>query len=290
MRGLKEYASEYAEYSFYTPSPLEKAIGVCPLYAGRMRAKPHYEAGPKMVRNHVVQFVLSGQVIYAVNGERVLLNKGDMFCLFPDRTVQYGVVPDNPELRLVWIGLCGAGVGPLLEAVGLTEGRPFARKVFSPGFSGSLHHLFDEFRQLSAEGGCFRWLGKLYDIMEHLADSIRPKREGAYAKSSAAWIRDGETFMNTHYTENITVQDVANYVGIHRSHFSDAFSKQLGISPGQYLQQLRMRKGSQMLKETVLPVTEIALSLGYPDLYAFTRAFRNYFGMSPSHYRTHQTN
>jgi AraC-like DNA-binding protein len=104
------------------------------------------------------------------------------------------------------------------------------------------------------------------------------------------WIRESEIFMDTHFTEKISVQDVADYVGIHRSHFTDAFTKQLGISPGQYLQQLRLGKGKQMLEETIVPITEIALSLGYSELFAFTRAFRNYYGMSPSHYRTNRTN
>ncbi|MOA67458.1 DNA-binding transcriptional regulator AraC [compost metagenome] len=51
------------------------------------------------------------------------------------------------------------------------------------------------------------------------------------------------------------------------------------------MQRLKMGKGAQLLRVTDKPVTEIALSIGYPDLYAFTRAFTSYFGLSPTKYR-----
>jgi AraC-like DNA-binding protein len=66
------------------------------------------------------------------------------------------------------------------------------------------------------------------------------------------------------------------------------FSAKLGISPMQYLQRLRMRGGANLLTETDLSVTEIALSLGYPDLYSFTRAYRKYYGTSPTEFRNNK--
>jgi AraC-like DNA-binding protein len=290
LRGLKEYALEFADIVYYTPTALEKAIGVCPLYVGRMRSKPNYRSGPRILNHYILQFVLDGQLNFAADGYTVRLNKGDMFCLLPGTTVQYGIVQDRPELRLIWIGLSGEGVDALLQSIGLTKNRSYSRKVLTQGLSGSLHQLLDVFRQLPVHGNYFHWLGKFYELIEHLSLSTRPKLHCSQEKNPSMWIRESEIFMDTHFTEKISVQDVADYVGIHRSHFTDAFTKQLGISPGQYLQQLRLGKGKQMLEETIVPITEIALSLGYSELFAFTRAFRNYYGMSPSHYRTNRTN
>jgi AraC-like DNA-binding protein len=289
LRGLKEYAYEFADIVYYTPSALEKAIGVCPLYAGRMLAKPNYRSGPRILNHFILQFVLEGQLNFAADGHAVRLNKGDMFCLLPGTTVQYGVVPEKPELRLIWIGLCGEGVEPLLQSIGLTRTRSYSRKVLLPGLSGSLHQLLDLFRQLPLERNFFQWLGKFYELIENFTVAERPKRHSLQEKSPNVWIRESEIFMDTHYSEKITVQDVAEYVGIQRSYFTDAFTKQMGVSPGHFLQQLRLSKGKQMLEETAVPITEIALSLGYSELYAFTRAFRNYYGISPSQYRANRT-
>jgi AraC-like DNA-binding protein len=52
-----------------------------------------------------------------------------------------------------------------------------------------------------------------------------------------------------------------------------------------------MKSAGKMLGESDFSVTEIALSLGYPDLYTFTKAFRKYYGSSPSVFRKdHKTN
>jgi AraC-like DNA-binding protein len=285
MRGLVEYPKEYAEFLYYTSSELERAIGVCPSNAGQMIAKPNYHAGPKMVRFFIIHFVMEGQAVQWVNGRQIVLNKGDLFCLFPYKIEQHSIVPDNPLLRMTWLGLIGDGVLPLLSHIGVTEDRPYLRKVFVPGLLGVLQQLLDDFRHLLPGGSCFRWLAKLFELFDLLAIAAREQKEEA-EKGSVSWIRESQKFMNTYFMENITVQDVADYAGVHRSYFSAEFSKRIGIPPVQYLQRLRMEKGAQMLVETEFPVTDIALSLGYPDLYTFTRAFRNYYSVTPSKFRT----
>lgn len=286
MRGLKEYPTEYAKMAFYKPNALEKAIGVCPMFAGRMVAKPHYQTIPRTFQYFIIQFILDGQLIYRAGGESVYLDKGDMFCLFPEVTVQYGVIPEKPKLQLTWFGLDGEGVRSLLQSVGLTEERPYIRKLGIPGLPGMLHQLLDEFHLLkSGSSNYYRWVSKLYEIFDHLAVSTPSAKPLTREKNAYEWIKESESFMGMHYSSDITVQDVADYVGIHRSHFTVAFSKLFGISPGQYLIRLRMTNGARMLEETDISITEIALSLGYSDIFAFTRAFSNYYGMPPSQYR-----
>lgn len=287
MRGLKEYATEYAKMAFYKPSALERAIGLCPMFAGRMMAKPHYQTIPRTYAYFIVQFVLDGQMMFQADGEPVYLDKGDMFCLFPEKTVQYGVIPEKPQLQLIWFGLEGEGVRYLLQSVGITEERPYARKAISPGIPGMLHQLLDEFLLLKSGGGSYyRWVSRLYEVFDQLIVAKPPGPAHARDKNAYEWIKESETFMSMHYNEAISVQDVADYVGIHRSHFTVAFTKLLGISPGQYLLRLRMNNGARMLEETDFSITEIALSLGYSDIFAFTRAFSNYYRMPPSVYRT----
>ncbi|MNY65272.1 HTH-type transcriptional activator RhaS [compost metagenome] len=92
-------------------------------------------------------------------------------------------------------------------------------------------------------------------------------------------------FFDLHYTEHIRVEDAAAHFGYHRSHVYAAFLKAYGVSPQRYLAGKRIEKGAELLKTTSLSVTEIAYSLGYSELYAFTRAFTTYMGVSPRTYR-----
>ncbi|WP_165452777.1 AraC family transcriptional regulator [Paenibacillus thalictri] len=283
MRGLKDFPSENAEFLYYTPTAEEKAIGIWPLHAGRMIAKPNYQSGPRQIRYYNVHFVLEGQVIYAVNGEQITLTKGDLFCLFPNKTFHYKVDPENPKLRMAWIGFDGEGTGSLLRYIGVTEQQPYLCGAALPDLPGTIRELLHIFRRLIInESQYLQFISFMYGLFSQLAAASEQNKPTV---NQLAWIQDSEKFMNLNYAEGITVQEVAKHVGLHRTHFSSMFSEKLGISPLQYLQRLRMRNGANLLTETDLSVTEIALSLGYPDLYSFTRAFRKYYGIAPTQFR-----
>lgn len=286
MLGLKEYDNEYAERLYYMPTGPEREMGFWLLNAGRMIAKPNSRWGPKRSPFYTMYFVLAGEVVFEFGGQSVILNEGDVFCRFPNETVQYGLTATNPTLRMAWLSFHGETVFTLLQYIGLSVNRPYMRQAIPGQFPERLQQLLHEFRQLSEDGNYLRTIGNVFDLFGLLsASNDRRKEKDNGSRVAVSWLAQSIDFMVMHYTEGITVQDVADSVNLHRSHFSTAFTEQCGISPMQYLQQLRMGGALRMLKETEHSITEIALSLGYPDLYTFTKAFRKYYGNSPSHFR-----
>ncbi|MDF2650732.1 MAG: AraC family transcriptional regulator [Paenibacillus sp.] len=109
----------------------------------------------------------------------------------------------------------------------------------------------------------------------------------------ATFIRDGLPlgisesieYMKAHYTEGITVQDVAAHAALHRAYFSKIFNEHIGIPPKQYLEKLKMEKALELLRLTAYTISEISHSLGYSDPYTFTHAFSRYFGIPPGKWR-----
>jgi AraC-like DNA-binding protein len=92
-------------------------------------------------------------------------------------------------------------------------------------------------------------------------------------------------YIHLHINEGITVSDVVKFVGVSRAHFSKTFHQKLGVSPLHYMQKLKMEQAAKLLNQTSLDITAIATSLGYPELYCFTRSFKRHYGCSPSKYR-----
>ncbi|MED1722784.1 response regulator [Brevibacillus parabrevis] len=86
----------------------------------------------------------------------------------------------------------------------------------------------------------------------------------------------------------LTVSEVASQVGLSRSHFSVLFKKGVGESFGEFLDKRRVRIAQGMLGETTMSIQEVAERVGLPDAKYFSKWFKKYTGMSPSHYRFKQ--
>ncbi|MDS7596932.1 AraC family transcriptional regulator [Agrobacterium tumefaciens] len=86
-----------------------------------------------------------------------------------------------------------------------------------------------------------------------------------------------------------TVETMAKHVDISDSRLHALFIEEFETSPHQWLAALRMEKVCRMLRETAMPIAEIALKAGFSDQTALTRAMRNTMGQTPAAYRrTHQ--
>lgn len=276
---LQEYDHEFAEFIYYTPGCLDKEAQLWPVRGGRSIAKSNYKVGPKRIECFSLHFVLEGSMCLEYDDKRIKLGKNDLFCLFPGRTYDYYVIPSEAQLQMNWIALDGSRVKTLLELAGVTPARPYGNDLLTSPAQEKLT------RALDIMAGIERWNPavslKLGGMICELIGLLLPDATPFYPDEPSNWIRACMEFMDLHATEGITVQQVAAFAGVHRSYFSSVFASQVGVSPQKYLQNIRMEKAKRLLIETEASVTEIALSLGYPNLYTFTRAFKIYYGISP---------
>ncbi|MCC6189166.1 MAG: helix-turn-helix transcriptional regulator [Anaerolineales bacterium] len=79
--------------------------------------------------------------------------------------------------------------------------------------------------------------------------------------------------------------DWAGQVHLSRYHFQRVFLQHLGETPGDLRRRLRLERAAYELSATPQAVTTLALAAGFESLEGFSRAFRNAYGLSPSHYR-----
>ncbi|NUU76838.1 AraC family transcriptional regulator [Paenibacillus xylanilyticus] len=276
---MQEYEYEYAEFIYYKPGDLDKEQHIWPVRAGRSIAKPNYKVGPKRIECYSLHFVHDGFVRLEFDGKRVDLQKNDLFCLFPGRTYYYHMLSSDSSLQMSWLALDGTRVKPLLELAGLLPESPFGKQMFTPHVQETSERL------ICALASVERWKPsaslELHGLMYALLAGIVPDHASEQPTELAGWIHECKDYMELHATEGISVQQVADFAGVHRSYFSNMFTTQVGMPPVKYMQKIRMEKANQLLKETDATVTEIALSLGYPNLYSFTRAFKIYYKMPP---------
>lgn len=85
------------------------------------------------------------------------------------------------------------------------------------------------------------------------------------------------------------VGDLVKLSGYTRSHFARAFRLQMGISPREYLINTRISLAKELLRESALSVTEVAQRAGYGEIFRFSRQFKQRTGLTPSDYRSRQS-
>lgn len=100
-----------------------------------------------------------------------------------------------------------------------------------------------------------------------------------------ASIKTMKKFINEHFRENLTLENIAASAFLSTSYASRLFKKHMNVSIMDYLLRIRMDEAKKMLRETTLSIDEIASRTGYADSSYFTKVFRKAMGMTPSQYR-----
>lgn len=98
-------------------------------------------------------------------------------------------------------------------------------------------------------------------------------------------IEQAKTYIESHYNDNISLEDTAAHVFLHSNYFSGLFKAKTGITYRQYLRNFRIEQAKKLILETDMKVYEVALSVGYNDSAHFVRAFKEVTGMNPKQYK-----
>lgn len=94
-----------------------------------------------------------------------------------------------------------------------------------------------------------------------------------------------QTRMEKQFPETISIETLAQDLGVSPRHFKRRFKKATGDSPLTYLQRVRIEAAKQKLETTTETIHEITCQVGYEDTNSFRRLFRKHTGLSPREYR-----
>ncbi|MDD6789433.1 MAG: response regulator [Lachnospira sp.] len=92
-------------------------------------------------------------------------------------------------------------------------------------------------------------------------------------------------YILSHYSDDLSLNDVAEFLELHPNYLSAVFRKKTGVTLIEYLRKVRIEAAKSLLKTTNLKLYEIAEKTGYQNAVQFNRAFKKETGISPSDYR-----
>lgn len=92
-------------------------------------------------------------------------------------------------------------------------------------------------------------------------------------------------YVHAHFPENLMLAQVARAAGVHPVYLGQIFRQEFGETLGEYLNRIRVRAAAGMLANSDLPLSALALDLGFYDQSHFTRIFRQFTGATPGTFR-----
>lgn len=122
-------------------------------------------------------------------------------------------------------------------------------------------------------------------LLQQVALNIAKKVNNYNNKSIRVILRKAIDYINEHYSEPLTLNEVAEHTYVTTFYISRMFKKELGISFIDYLNDIRIEKAKELLKDVRYKSYEVASLVGIPDPHYFSKLFKKYSGISPSEYR-----
>ncbi len=106
-------------------------------------------------------------------------------------------------------------------------------------------------------------------------------------RKGSRYVSDAMNYVRDHYdNRDLSVQDVADHLGISGNYFSTLFRESTGSSFVAFLNRVRVEQAGYLLKETRIPIGDVGFRCGFNTVQNFNRTFKKIMGMPPSQYRS----
>ncbi len=242
-----------------------------------------------------VFLIRSGRGLFRdlVTGEETILEPGMAFAYPPDRGHEYYPLSLTPW-HVGFIGFHGELTQSLLAGIGILPGAPpLHPEHFEECWEqvGSIWHTVNDQASRQDEHVMQELSVALYRLLlllRRTASETSPTGRLELENVRNEALQKAVSLINEHFTEPLLVSNLAAAVGYSVQHFQRLFLQEYGITPHKYLQNLRLERAVQLIRENAdTPVQDIALQLGMETNY-FIRVFRNTYGCTPGMMRKRQ--
>lgn len=228
--------------------------------------------GPGRRELFLIHYVLAG--CGSFNGQA--LRAGQGFLITPGSSEQYAPSEEEPW-SLLWVTSRDPRMGELFKTY---QADPDTQ-VFSYRYVAAANELAVRLRR---EHGKFYAASEILELFLNLYNN-REKSAEHRESASELYVRCARSIVQTNLFRRLSVEELADSLGVSQPYLYRIFLQHCGCSPKQYIDKQKLQKACILLQKTEMPITEIACSVGFDDPLAFSAFFKRSVGVSPSRYR-----
>lgn len=266
-------------HSSFEDNRLPQLVYICPLQLDGDGQSMHSHPG-----HAELLLVRAGSGLVNVDGRQEQLSAGDFVLCGAGEPHSYRARGELP-LDAVSCGLSG------LHCLGMEENRFIGHEDQPVVHAGVGSHRLDDMLQLleRAGGSPDMYSEEIcsYLAAAAVAEALRVHRAAAERAEQAHYELGVRTrmYLDRHYLEPLTLDQIAQAMGVSKFHLDRVFLSRTGCTPVQYIIRRRIARAQTLLASTNLTVQHIASQSGYANYNYFTVLFRKTVGMTPGEYR-----
>lgn len=147
----------------------------------------------------------------------------------------------------------------------------------------------EDLQNAAKEVYSFRHFSDIIKMIEYYLSQVINIFEQEQNASNYA-IYQVEQYIRIHYSEDLTLNTLADLVYLNPNYLSNIFAQVTGCTLNKYIKQIRMEKAQELLLHTNMKVTDISQAVGYPNTSYFCKSFQKLFGTTPERFRQGETN
>lgn len=227
--------------------------------------------------DYYLMYIVAGELELEMPKGTKTLTSGN-FVFFPPKFRYRYAHKATSEIEYMWLHFTGSDVLSTIDKYGLKM-YPEINKIendddiiarFKNIFSAFVKH--DEFKE-----------DELSILLDRLLITLARRVTGSNVRD--LMLRRSIMFIHQNYNLNILIPDLAKIENLSVSRYNTLFNKVTGVSPVQYITNMRLTSACDLLVNTDLPIKQISQMVGYTDSHFFSRIFRSKIGIPPAAYR-----
>lgn len=257
---------------------------------GQVLFHPHFHEHMEIL------YFAKGEAIIECNSEQTQVKEGDLIVL-NSNDLHHGINVSGHVLYNALITDLSLLQSPSPDAVGTKFITPMTQnnvmfKNHIPDDSelrNAFEQILQEFRgkelgyEMAIKSSMYRMLTLLF--RRHIAEYMPSAEYNSRTKNLTRFAPIFK-YIEEHYLEELSVEQLAQKAGLSRFHFSRLFSELTNKTVTEYINQFRINKSEYLLRNTEMTISEVALASGYNDISYFSRTFKKYKQVPPSFIRS----
>ena len=268
----------------YTPSVFAKTNLINLQEIGELSAQKPHTSKRENLNSYLFIMVTNGAGTFSYDGVVRQLKAGD--CVFIDCRKPYYHQTSEHLWSLKWVHFYGPNLHGIYQKYSERGGQP----CFRPDDFAAYDRTLDAIYQIAQSSSYIKDM-QIYEKLTGLlallmAESWNPETNPR-AVSKKLNLQSIKEYIDQHYQEKITLDDLADAFYINKFYLTRVFKEQFGVSVNSYLTQVRITHAKQLLRFSDLSIERIGIMCGLGDANYFSRVFKKLESVAPGEYRKH---